>query len=200
MPRPNRSEQTRQALIETGIEQLSLHGYHGTGIKQILDVVGVPKGSFYHYFASKEAFVAEIIKVYSDTLLDRLDGYLAHSDEAPLDQIKNLYSQALEEFSGQDCQQGCLIGSIAAEIGNQSVMCQAAMLDAVRKSKSRVSSLIAQAQQAGQVRDDLTAEQLTTVFWAAWEGSLLGMKMEGCTESAKDTLFLMLDGLLKPCK
>ncbi|OUS39938.1 TetR family transcriptional regulator, partial [Oleispira antarctica] len=55
MNRPRRSEQTREALIEAGIEQLSRHGYHGTGIKQILDEVSVPKGSFYNFFASKEA-------------------------------------------------------------------------------------------------------------------------------------------------
>ena len=59
MNRPRRSVQTREALIEAGIEHLSVHGYHGTGIKQILDEVNVPKGSFYNFFASKEAFVAD---------------------------------------------------------------------------------------------------------------------------------------------
>ena len=53
MARPRRSEQTREVLIEEGIRQLAAHGYHGTGIKQILDAVCVPKGSFYNYFDSK---------------------------------------------------------------------------------------------------------------------------------------------------
>ncbi|NQZ05670.1 MAG: TetR/AcrR family transcriptional regulator [Algicola sp.] len=198
MARPKRSEQTREALITTGIEQLSLHGYHGTGIKQILDAVNVPKGSFYHYFASKEAFVAEIIRVYSDQLLTQLDAYLAESDESPLAQLKTVYSLMLDKFSSQNCQQGCLIGSIAAEIGNQSELCQTAMLESVVKSKHIVGALMQQAQDAGQIRNDFNAEQITAVFWATWEGSLLQMKLEGNTDSAKEILFLMLDGLLKP--
>lgn len=198
MPRPNRSEHTREALIATGIEQLSLHGYHGTGIKQILDAVNVPKGSFYHYFASKEAFVAQIIRQYSSELNTRLDVYLADSQESPLDQIKAIYSRALIEYSQQGCRQSCLIGSIAAEIGSQSELCQVAMLESMAKLKAKVCGLIRQAQTANQVRDDLSAEQITSVFWATWEGSLLQMKMESSIDAAKEILFLMLDNLLKP--
>jgi len=198
MPRPRRSEQTREALIQTGIEQLSLNGYHGTGIKQILDIVKVPKGSFYNYFSSKEAFVAEILKEYSDQALALLDDYVERSDEAPLDKIKTIYNFMLNKFSTQNCQQGCLIGSIAAEIGNQSEQCQTAMLESVDHWKLRVNQLIKDAQLTGQVRDDLSAEQITSVFWAAWEGSLLKMKMEGSIESAKEVLYLMLDHLFVP--
>ena len=76
MSRPRRSEHTREALIDAGIEQLSVHGYHGTGIKQILDDVKVPKGSFYNFFASKEAFVAEVIGHYSQKLLAQLNDFI----------------------------------------------------------------------------------------------------------------------------
>ncbi|UZE96747.1 TetR/AcrR family transcriptional regulator [Alkalimarinus alittae] len=198
MPRPRRSEQTREALIENGIEQLSLNGYHGTGIKQILDAVNVPKGSFYNYFASKEAFVAEILREYSHQYLKILDDYVANSEESPLDKIKTIYEFMLTKFSNENCQRGCLVGSIAAEIGNQSEVCQAAMLESVALSKERVSTLIQQAQDRREIRNDLTADQVTNIFWATWEGSLLKMKMEGSIDSAKDTLYIMLDHLLKP--
>lgn len=198
MPRPRRSEKTREALIETGIEQLSLNGYHGTGIKQILDIVKVPKGSFYNYFSSKEAFVAEILREYSQQVLTLLDDYVEGSNDSPLDKIKTIYSFMLNKFSSQNCQQGCLIGSIAAEIGNQSELCQTAMLESVDLWKIRVNQLIQDAQTAGQVRDDLSAEQITSVFWAAWEGSLLKMKMEGSIDSAEEVLYLMFDHLLSP--
>ena len=104
----------------------------------------------------------------------------------------------LNQFSGQKCQQGCLIGSIAAEIGNQSELCQTAMLEAIAHSKSRIAMLVQQAQANGQLRNDLSAEQITAVFWATWEGSLLEMKLVGNIGTAKQVLFLMLDNLLKP--
>ena len=56
MARPRRSENTRQELLELGVRLLSENGYNGTGLKQILDEAGVPKGSFYNYFPSKEAY------------------------------------------------------------------------------------------------------------------------------------------------
>jgi len=198
MPRPRRSEKTREALLQTGIEQLSLNGYHGTGIKQILDIVNVPKGSFYNYFSSKEAFVAEVLREYSEQALVLLDDYVEKSDDTPLDKIKTIYSFMLDKFSSQHCQQGCLIGSIAAEIGNQSELCQTAMLESVDQWKLRVNQLIGDAQSTGQVRSDLSSEQITTVFWASWEGSLLKMKMEGSIDSAKEVLLLMLEHLLLP--
>jgi TetR/AcrR family transcriptional repressor of nem operon len=198
MMRPRRSEKTREALIEIGIEQLSVKGYHGTGIKQILDAVNVPKGSFYNYFPSKEAFVAEIIRAYSAQGLQQLDAYVDQSDDEPLQKIKTIYEFMLEKFVDQHCQRGCLIGSLAAEMGNQSELCQSAMLQSVANWKRRVTGLIRQAQLAGAVRDDLSAEQITSVFWAAWEGSLLKMKMEGDVTPARETLYLMLDHLFKP--
>ena len=66
MARPRKSEQAKQQLLDVGVQMLTEQGYHGTGIKQILDAVGVPKGSFYNFFPSKEAFVASIIYQYGD--------------------------------------------------------------------------------------------------------------------------------------
>ena len=66
MVRPRKSEHSRQELLDTGSRMLTEFGYHGTGIKQVLDAVGVPKGSFYNFFPSKEAFVAGIIYQYGE--------------------------------------------------------------------------------------------------------------------------------------
>ena len=52
MVKANKSSATKEALLQEGMQQLALNGYHGTGIKKVLDVVNVPKGSFYHYFDS----------------------------------------------------------------------------------------------------------------------------------------------------
>ena len=47
----------KDALIEAGKGIMLRKGYHGTGVKEIVDAAGVPKGSFYNYFKSKEDFV-----------------------------------------------------------------------------------------------------------------------------------------------
>lgn len=199
MARPRRSEQTREALIEEGIRQLAAHGYHGTGIKQILDAVRVPKGSFYNYFDSKETFVAEIVRAYSEQGLGQLDAYLNSGKTlSALDKLKAIYHYILEQHAdvGQT-QRGCLIGSLAAEIGSSSVVCQHALIEACRGWQHRLTELFREAQQAHQVRDDLSPDEMATLFWSAWEGSLLRMKMEGSVQAPQRMLSLLLDKVFK---
>lgn len=199
MARIRRSEQTREALIEEGIRQLAAYGYHGTGIKQILDAVRVPKGSFYNYFESKEAFVAEIVRSYSEQGLSQLDDYLgSEKGLGPVEKLKTIYRYILEQHAdvGQT-QRGCLIGSLAAEIGSSSAICQRALIEAFSGWQQRLTALFKAAQDARQVRCDLSADDMATLFWSAWEGSLMRMKMEGSVRAPEHMIELLLDTVFK---
>ena len=61
MPRPRRNNNLRDQLLVEGYNAFLHNGYHGTGLKEVLDRLRIPKGSFYNYFESKEAiaFAAE---------------------------------------------------------------------------------------------------------------------------------------------
>lgn len=185
----------REKLLEHGIELISEFGYHGTGLKKILDMVKVPKGSFYNYFESKEHYVSEIIQKYSEDLLSRIDGYLDISDDDPLTKIKSIYYTAIDEIEAKGSS-GCLLGNLAAEIGSSSKLCQSSMNKAFDGWKDRFVRLIDSAQKKGLVRDDLTAECLSNIFWDTWEGSLLHMKIEEDID-LRETVDVMLDVLFK---
>jgi len=196
MSRPQRNQHVRQALLHAGTELLSEQGYHGTGLKEILTRVNVPKGSFYHYFSSKEAFTADIITNYADWLMGLMDAAVAASKESPRELIRTLYGHMIVEFERQDCVQGCLLGNLAAEIGAASKPCQAALQDAYGRWKQRFSVLVADGQQAGQFRQDLDADTLSDLFWDTWEGSILRMKLNGSAAPLRRTLNQLLDNLL----
>mgnify|MGYP000094326795 CR=1 FL=1 len=198
MARPRRSDITRETLLEHGIQLLSAHGYHGTGLKRILDAVNVPKGSFYNYFNSKEAFAAEIITRYIDDLLHLFDAYVENTDDDPLTIIRNVYQVMMDKFELQGCRQGCLIGNLAAEIGGNSARCQAAMQRAFNEWRERFVRLLERAQVEGSVRADIGAGQLADLFWNAWEGGILRMKLEGSTAPLKQMIDLLLDVMFKP--
>lgn len=199
MARPRRSEHTREALIAEGIEQLSMYGYHGTGIKQILDEVKVPKGSFYNFFASKEAFVAEVIHEYSQDLLQQLNGFLQQTNSklGPTDQLRSIYQYSLAKYAESQCQKTCLVGAMAVEIGSESDLCRQAMEHAVEIWLAVFTSIFRRAQEVGEMRSDISAQQLASVYWSTWEGALLKMKMAANTQSATETMELMLGTLLK---
>src|ERR1700748_1619039 len=60
MPRPN----VRQKIVDAGLKVLIEKGFNGCAVQDITDAAGVPKGSFYNHFESKEALGAEIVERY----------------------------------------------------------------------------------------------------------------------------------------
>ncbi len=75
-PPPDSRADTRERLLDQGVTLLMEHGYHGAGLQAILQGVGVPKGSFYHYFPSKEDFSVEVIQHYIAPFIALLDAHL----------------------------------------------------------------------------------------------------------------------------
>ena len=198
MPRPRRNEQNRERLLEQGVRSIIANGYHGTGIKEILDDVRVPKGSFYNYFKSKEAFGAEIIRFYADSLFTIWDTWFADFTGNPIDGIKHLYGQKIRQYEKEGTHCGCLIGNLSAELADSSSLCRDALVEAISNWKIRFVAQIAAAQEAGYIRDDVVPEQFANIFWSTWEGSLLRMKVTRSVTPLRHALSFMLDDYLKP--
>ncbi len=197
MARPKKNEHTREKLLAEGMSLLSEHGYHGTGLKKILDAVNVPKGSFYNYFKSKEVFVAEIIKQYNLEITEWIDTYLNETNDDPVTIIRNVHNLRIIELEKEEMR-GCLVGNLAAEIGTASELCRAEMQQVAKAWNSRIETLIADAQQQGLFRTDLEASALTEIFWSVWQGGMLKMKIDGNTDHLKEVVTIMLDYLFRP--
>jgi len=193
---PSKSTVTKEALLKEGMQQLALQGYHGTGIKKVLDVVKVPKGSFYHYFESKEAYVAHIINEYSQQSSQLFDSVMAQPNTSAIEKMETIYQYLLNQYVNAECKKGCLIGSLAAEIGHSFELCQQAMQQSVSNLETRMAHLITQAQEEGSIRKDIQAEAVAEVLWSTWEGALLRMQIDGDVEAANRVLGVLFNQLL----
>jgi TetR/AcrR family transcriptional repressor of nem operon len=198
MPRPKQNEHTREALIEVGIKHISQHGYHGTGIKQILDELKVPKGSFYNYFSSKEAFVAELLEADMHNQAQQIQPVLDNNQLDPIEKLRTLFENNRQKYTQQQGKQGCLVASVANDIGDSSLLCQQAMQRSVKALNQLLAGLIAEAQQQQLIRTDLAASQLATLMWTAWEGSLIEMKIAGNTDNLTQITDFIFNDILKP--
>jgi len=184
-------------LLQQGKDLLTEHGYHGTGLKKILDTVKVPKGSFYNYFESKEQFASEIIEQYGRDLTKKLNDFIEQSRDNPLDTLRNIYLRMVADIE-KNGPKGCLVGNLAAEIGASSELCQKSMLNAFVSWKTPFTTLISDAQTKGLIRDDLGAEVLFDLLWETWQGALLKVKIDGKTEHLIQTVDVMLYHLFLP--
>ena len=102
MEKLNQKQINRENLLNQGVGLLMQQGYHGTGLKEILDAVQIPKGSFYNYFGSKENFAAEIIEHYIVPYLEQLQSYWRNPKAMPSVHWSVIYKKALSSWSEQN--------------------------------------------------------------------------------------------------
>ena len=75
-PQTTLARDVRQEILDTAQIIISGKGYAAVGLNEILAAAGVPKGSFYHYFESKDAFGEALLESYFETYLEDLDAML----------------------------------------------------------------------------------------------------------------------------
>lgn len=165
-------------LLAQGVRLLMQQGYHGTGLKEILDAVQIPKGSFYHYFPSKESFAAEVIQHYIQPFLDQLQRHLDTPNTSALAGLRSYYDELIEELEAAQFKGGCLLGNLMGEIGDTSDLCQQSLRLAVHKYQSLLSKALQTAQSQGEVRNDKSTDEMADLLLNTWQGALLRMKIE----------------------
>src|ERR1700760_1560291 len=89
---------TREHLLEVGLERLRSTGYTATGVKEILDLAAVPKGSFYHYFSSKEAFVSEVLDRYATSESLRWQRIFGDQTKSPLTRLRQYFDELIAVY------------------------------------------------------------------------------------------------------
>jgi len=185
MHKSEKKEASRESLLNQGVGMLMRQGYHGTGLKEILDAVNIPKGSFYNYFDSKEDFGAKVIQHYVDPFITRLTTHLQQSEADALGAIQRYYDELVIELEKNDFQGGCLLGNLMGEIGDTSPLCQQSLQMAVTRYRNLLQSGLVSAQQQGTVRTDKSAGDMADLLINTWQGALLRAKIEKSSDPVK---------------
>lgn len=178
MSPPTQKQTNKENLLNQGVLLLAKQGYHGTGLKEILDAVHIPKGSFYNYFGSKENFAAEVIRHYIDPFIRQLDGHLQAPGCDALTAIKRYFDELIAGLEQADFQGGCLLGNLMGEMGDSNAVVSHALQQAVNDYRNLLRDGLAKAQQEGTVRTDKSAEEMADLLVNTWQGVLLRMKID----------------------
>ena len=195
--RPNPKAPTKATLVDAGLHLMLEKGYHHTGIQEVLQAAGVPKGSFYYYFPSKEAFAREVIAQFAAAYLARLEQYLGDTTARPLTRLRRHHEDLLARFERRGCRGGCLIGNLSQELADHNPRLQA-QLDAVLTSwRARYAQLFREAQAVGELRADLDPQALADFYLDSFEGALLRAKVSKSPAPLRLFLTCMFDGVLQ---
>lgn len=168
---------TRDVLIRCGMELLTEQGFSATGLDAVLKRATVPKGSFYHYFESKDAFGAAVMDAYDDYFKRKLDRWLLNEERPPLDRLADFIADASKGMRKHRFTRGCLVGNLSQELGVLPSGFRE-RLDAILLGwQARVARCLEAAQDEGRISAALDPEQLAEFFWIAWEGAVLRARL-----------------------
>ena len=166
MPKPSHKDK----IIDAGLAVFHEFGYHASGVQTVVDRAGVPKGSFYNHFKSKDELGLEVLNVYWRQS-DDARAALRDETQSPLDRI----DAHLAAFSVT--QSGCLVGNFTSEMANEPQFREA--LKSVYASWiADFEICITQGQEDGSIRNDQSARDLAEFVVTALEGSVLKRKIE----------------------
>ena len=197
MPRTSKKLTNRENLLKQGVALLMQQGYHGTGLKEILDAVQIPKGSFYNYFGSKENFAAEAIQHYINPFIDQLSGHLQNPDHDALSAMRCYFNELITELEKADYKGGCLLGNLMGEMGDTSELCKTSLQTAVHRYRDLLQTGLITAQREGTVRTDKSAEEMADLLVNMWQGALLRMKIEQSSTPLKQCCENLLGDFFK---
>jgi TetR/AcrR family transcriptional regulator, transcriptional repressor for nem operon len=176
MPRPSNPE-VRRRLLAAGRDLVHARGFAASGVKDITDAAGVPKGSFYAYFPSKEALAAAILEHYWSDIETRLIPIL-EEDALAQERIKRFFHGLADEHEAGDFLLGCLIGKLSLELGGSSEPVRTELTRILDRWNEALTACVRSGQDdAGDIRADRDAAELASLLIEAWEGAALRGKV-----------------------
>jgi TetR/AcrR family transcriptional regulator, transcriptional repressor for nem operon len=168
--------QTKELLLQSGMAMLLERGYSALGIQALLDATGVPKGSFYHYFKSKEDFALQAIDSYMQAVHQGLDFCLHDESLPPLERIRKFFTLTEAKYRDEG-HLGCLLGGLGQELSGTSEVFRAKLRWCFAEIVKGMAGCLEEARQAGDLAPEADPQQLATLLVDCWEGAALRSRL-----------------------
>ena len=173
VPQPS----VREKLIQAGVDILSRSGFNGSAVQDITELAGVPKGSFYNHFESKEALAVAALERYWESGRQSR-AILENESLEALDRLRRYFEAVAAVLAARGYARGCFIGNFSLELSDQSPAVRDRLSWVLSTWTAALAQCIRDAQDAGRVHRDLDASMLGTFLLSAWEGAVLRAKVD----------------------
>lgn len=177
MNKTDKGELTRQHILDAG-RTLVLHkGFIGVGLKEILDASGVPKGSFYHYFSSKEHFGCVLLERYVADYQQRLETLLRPETGSGRERLMRYWKAWIDDPQLGGWAEHCLVVKLAAEVADLSEDMRLILCGGVTQLVSRIAEMLADGQRDGSLPSGRESQPLAQTLYQLWLGAALLCKL-----------------------
>ncbi len=194
MPRPSK----RADIVTHGLEVVHRNGLAASGVAEIVAAAGVPKGSFYNHFKSKDDFGNTVLLAYFAEVSEALDEELRPDGRKALARLKAYFKRLRVHNAKTGFMRGCLLGNISAESSTVNAGTRALIERLLSEWSGKLRTCVAEGQRAGDIRADPAAVKLARILLNSWQGAVLRSKVERGPAALDDFIDVLLPQLLSP--
>ena len=167
----------RHELVRVGKEIVVRQGFKATSLNDVLSAAGIPKGSFYYYFSSKEDFGLAIVDDFAREYRDRFETFLGDEQYSPLTRLRNYFEFKITEMKANRCNDGCLIGNLAQELSTQNELFRDRLEQIFVDWEQYFIQCLQAAYEAGEIKQERNLPLLAKFILSGWEGAILQAKV-----------------------
>ena len=184
----------RDKLVAAGLELFHTKGYNACGVSDITDAAGVPKGSFYNHFKSKELLALAVLDLYQGLLgLDALQD----RRKPPVQRLRSLFERYMTIQIKWRLARGCLMGNFGAELSSQSPVIRKALKKIFERCYDAIAHVIQEAKERGDIDKRCNPQETARFLFNAWQGAVINSKVTRNQAPFENFLAVIFDSLMK---
>lgn len=188
---------TRKRLVLAGINVFLKYGYEGGGVTAILNEAGMPKGSFYNLFPSKEAFACATVEAYFASFTDLRTATLYNRNLTPCERLKAWLVRHREYIEHHPETVGCLAGILGQTGAVQSEEIRQRLMAFFARWEHDLTEVFRDAQMSHTLSPSMTPESAAAMVIYLYEGVMIRIRVEGTplpydflTQTLPDIIFV----------
>jgi len=171
-------QDTRERILATGEALILGRGFSALGLSEILQAAKVPKGSFYHYFSSKENFGVALLERYFSANRERMQHLFANSEMSTATQLLHYFLEWGMLEKGRSGQPLCLAVKLAAEVSDLSEPMRTALALGMDDITQQIAERIGVAQRENSIPAEPDAAEFASLLYGMWVGAALLSKVK----------------------
>jgi TetR/AcrR family transcriptional repressor of nem operon len=184
----------REKIVAAAAQRFHALGYNACGVQEIVDAAGVPKGSFYNYFKTKELLAREVLSDYWGAA--RLD-LLADKSIAPVERLRLHFEHIASRYKKAGYRHGCLVTKFVNEVSDLTPQLRSDLESAVGRWTALIAETIRDGQAHGSISTAIDADQGARFLLESWGGATGAMKLAASRGPIDDFLSVAFGIILR---
>ncbi|MCW6508786.1 TetR/AcrR family transcriptional regulator [Lichenifustis flavocetrariae] len=164
----------REKIVNAALDRFHVLGFNACSVQNIVEQAGVPKGSFYNYFKSKELLALEVLGIYAQGVRTEM---LADASIAPMDRLRGQFAFMAASYKGYGYGTGCLFETLATEASDQTPLIRNAVAQLFDHWTGLAATAIRDGQAAGDIHGHIDPERTARFLINSWQGAVVRMKV-----------------------